>query len=597
MLHSRRARSRLRRRGARGAGIVNPQGQGFALLSLNDLAPVLAFSDALGEALYALDRDWRVAAANEAALRWLGSDAIVGRLYWDLVPGARGTVVETAFRSAMAGRERVDVEAESSVHPGRFARGVAIPLADGLAVSFRDVTEEHSARTERQRQLAESEERLRLATEAASIGTWDVDATTGSRRWSARMRAILGIGEEVTADPKLFSALIDPRDRERVNALYRGAYAGDGEGRYATEFRIRRAGDGAERWISTRGRVFFDGDGRALRAIGAIIDVTERRRAEEALRDSEEMFRGLAEALPQIVWIMRASDGRATYTNQRFLDYHGGPVGAELGERSANLHPDDRAEALATRDASVAAGLPFELDVRVRRHDGQYRWHRMSCVPLARDGEVRSYIGTATDIHDMRVAAEQEQLLIHELNHRVKNTLATVQSIAVQTFRGADGLERAVGGFESRLLALSRAHDVLTRENWEGADLHEIVARAIEPFAENGSERFSIRGPELRLKPKGALALAMALQELATNAAKYGALSSSAGQVQIRWTLERGLMHFCWTERGGPPVAPPLRRGFGSRLIERTLAQDLNGEVAVSFEREGVVCAVAAPLQ
>ena len=137
----------------------------------------------------------------------------------------------------------------------------------------------------------------------------------------------------------------------------------------------------------------------------------------------------------------------------------------------------------------------------------------------------------------------------------------------------------------------------MTRENWEGADLHEIVARAIEPFAENGSERFSIRGPELRLKPKGALALAMALQELATNAAKYGALSSSAGQVQIRWTLERGLMHFCWTERGGPPVAPPLRRGFGSRLIERTLAQDLNGEVAVSFEREGVVCAVAAPLQ
>ena len=151
------------------------QDQGLALLSLNDLAPVLAFSDALGEALYALDREWRVAAANEAALRWLGSDAIVGRLYWDLVPGARGTVVETAFRSAMAGRERVDVEAESSVHPGRFARGVAIPLADGLAVSFRDVTEEHSARTERQHQLPESEERLRLATEAASIGTWDVE--------------------------------------------------------------------------------------------------------------------------------------------------------------------------------------------------------------------------------------------------------------------------------------------------------------------------------------------------------------------------------------------------------------------------------------
>jgi PAS domain S-box-containing protein len=574
------------------------QDQGSALLSLNDLGPILAYSDALGEALFALDREWRIAAGNEQALRYvgLGLEEAIGQVYWDLVPASRDSPFGEAFRTAMRTGEQVELEAESRLRPGRILRGLAIPLSDGLAISLRDVTEAYSADAERQRRLAESEERQRLAIEAASIGTWDVDATTGSRRWSERMRSILGIGEEVAADPKLFSSLIDVRDRERVNALYRGAYEGADEGRYATEFRIRRANDGAERWISTRGRVFFDETGRALRAIGAIIDVTERKRAEEALRDSEELFRSLAEALPQIVWMMRASDGRATYTNRRFLDYHGGPVGSELEQRASNLHPDDRAQALAIRDAAVAAGQPFELDVRVRRHDGQYRWHRMSCVPLVRDGEVRSYIGAATDIHDMRVAAEQEQLLIHELNHRVKNTLATVQSIALQTFRGADSLERAVGGFEARLLALSRAHDVLTRENWEGANLHEIVAVAIEPFAENGSERFSVRGPELRLKPKGALALAMALQELATNAAKYGALSTRAGQVQIHWEVNGRRMYFRWTERGGPPVEPPERRGFGTRLIERTLAQDLNGEVSVSFAREGVVCAVAAPL-
>ena len=567
------------------------------MLSLNDLGPVLAFSDALGEALYALDREWRVAAANEAALRWLGSDAIVGRLYWDLVPGARGTVVETAFRSAMAGRDRVDVEAESSVHPGRFARGVAIPLADGLAVSFRDVTEEHSANTERQRALAESEERLRLATEAASIGTWDVDATTGSRRWSARMRAILGIGEDVTADPKLFSALIDPRDRERVNALYRGAYAGDGEGRYATEFRIRRAGDGAERWISTRGRVFFDGDGRALRAIGAIIDVTERKLAEEALRDSEEMFRGLAEALPQIVWMMRASDGRATYTNQRFLDYHGGPVGAELGERSSNLHPDDRAQALATRDASVAAGLPFELDVRVRRHDGQYRWHRMSCVPLARDGEVRSYIGTATDIHDMRVAAEQEQLLIHELNHRVKNTLATVQSIAVQTFRGAEARRargRRLRGAAPGAVAGARRADPRELGGRRPARDRRPGDRAVR-----GERVGAVLDPRTRAAPEAE----------GRARARDGAAGARHQRRQIGRAVEqrrpgpdpldaRARADAFLLDRARRPAGRAAdRRGFGSRLIERTLAQDLNGEVAVSFEREGVVCAVAAPLQ
>jgi two-component sensor histidine kinase len=205
--------------------------------------------------------------------------------------------------------------------------------------------------------------------------------------------------------------------------------------------------------------------------------------------------------------------------------------------------------------------------------------------------------GVELDITERKRAEERQQLLIHELNHRVKNTLATVQSIAAQTFRKPEDIEEATRRFEARLIALARAHDVLTRENWEAASLAEIVAQAIEPFAVPGVERFVVSGPELRLKPKGALALAMALQELATNAAKYGALSNGSGRVEIRWESEGGRMRLRWTERGGPPVLHPIRRGFGTRLIERTLAQDLDAEVSVSFESEGVVCAVAAPLE
>jgi PAS domain S-box-containing protein len=389
------------------------------LLRLADLPCLVAFHDQLGEVFFALDGDWRIAAANETAIGFVGraDGEIVGRSYWELVPHARGSVLEEAFSRAAASRERVEIEIESRMQPGRTLRSIVVPLEDGLAVSFRDITEERSAEMARQRQLAESEERLRLAAEAAAIGTWDVDVATGSRRWSAQMRAILGIGEEVQADPKLFSALIDPRDRERVNDLYRRIYEGHEGGRYATEFRIRRANDGAERWVATRGRVLFDEEGRAVRALGALIDVTERKRAEEALRDSEELFRNLAEALPQIVWVMRAQDGVASFYNRRFRDYHGEELGPGLDQRSSRIHPDDRARALAIRNQAIAAGVPFQLDARLRRHDGAYRWHRMSCVPLRREDVVHSYIGAATDIHDMRIAEEA----LRESEERLRN--------------------------------------------------------------------------------------------------------------------------------------------------------------------------------
>ncbi|HEX2552142.1 MAG TPA: HWE histidine kinase domain-containing protein [Microvirga sp.] len=194
------------------------------------------------------------------------------------------------------------------------------------------------------------------------------------------------------------------------------------------------------------------------------------------------------------------------------------------------------------------------------------------------------------------------RLLINELNHRVKNTLATVQSIASQTLRNAPSTQAARQALEERLLALSRVHDVLTRESWEGAGLAEIVAQAVAPFRQQREDRVETRGPEVWLSPRMALAIAMALQELATNAVKYGALSNDAGTIAVTWSLEEGgagegwRLRLEWRERGGPPVSSPDRRGFGTRLIERSLAQDLGGRVEISFAPEGVVCVVDAPV-
>jgi two-component sensor histidine kinase len=194
-------------------------------------------------------------------------------------------------------------------------------------------------------------------------------------------------------------------------------------------------------------------------------------------------------------------------------------------------------------------------------------------------------------------AEEQRAVLISELNHRVKNTLATVQSLAFQTFRGRQNGVEACDIFQARLMALAHAHDVLTGQNWSGADLAEVVQRILGPFQpEDG--RITIDGPKVRVGPKQALAIGMALHELATNASKHGALSSDTGRIRLSWqmsTQNPDHIQIVWTETGGPVVTPPERRGFGSRLIEEHLADDLHGEARLNFLRDGVVAEIRFP--
>jgi two-component sensor histidine kinase len=220
---------------------------------------------------------------------------------------------------------------------------------------------------------------------------------------------------------------------------------------------------------------------------------------------------------------------------------------------------------------------------------------------------LRSYanlLGAAIErlrvVHELRAAVKEKDLLIGELNHRVKNTLATVQSIASQTMRNASTLDHASSAIESRLLALSQVHNVLTDRSWAHVALHDIVAQAVEPYRSRGESRIHVQGPSVQVPPGMALPLAMALQELATNAVKYGALSNGTGQIRVHWTLngtgEPQRLHLMWEETEGPHVEKPARRGFGTRLIERSLAQELDGTVRIEFSPTGVVCSVDAPI-
>jgi two-component sensor histidine kinase len=220
---------------------------------------------------------------------------------------------------------------------------------------------------------------------------------------------------------------------------------------------------------------------------------------------------------------------------------------------------------------------------------------------------LRSYanlLGAAIErlriVEELRAAVKEKDLLIGELNHRVKNTLATVQSIASQTLRNASTINHASSAIESRLIALSHVHNVLTDRSWAHVGLHDIVGQALEPYRSRGECRITIEGERLQIAPRMALALSMALQELATNAVKYGALSNGVGQISVEWTVSGEApsrrLHLTWQEVEGPPVSTPKRRGFGTRLIERSLAQDLGGDVRIEFAPQGVVCSVDAPL-
>jgi len=213
---------------------------------------------------------------------------------------------------------------------------------------------------------------------------------------------------------------------------------------------------------------------------------------------------------------------------------------------------------------------------------------------------VRLHRDMARELEERRRVEERQKLLLNELNHRVKNTLATVQSIAYQTQRSARSPAAFREAFEARLMALSQTHNLLTEQGWQGADLTEVLQAEFEPY-DTASGRFIFEGgPALRLSPKAAVAVGMAAHELVTNAAKYGALSNARGSVGVRWSVSDGsdpILTFQWTERDGPSVVVPQHRGFGRRLLEQGLANELSGQVQITYDPDGLRCVMRLPLR
>jgi len=291
------------------------------------------------------------------------------------------------------------------------------------------------------------------------------------------------------------------------------------------------------------------------------------------------------------------------FANDAFLRLSGYDRDEVLGQAFSFLMArSDNQDARAQVQKAFAGDCGGHFEMRHRRKDGSLFWAGVATCPVPdAAGRVVQHFVSFVDLTDHMREAEHLRFLLDELNHRTQNTLATVQAIAVQTLRGVAD-ESVVEAFEGRILALSKAHSLLGRNNWDAVTLRDVLERILEPFGLDGqrSERLSLTGEKVPLTPQAALSLAMAFHELATNAVEHGALAGGTGRVDVGWRIEgsppRERMLLRWAESGGPAVAPPGPRGFGLHLIEGGLAQDLDGDVHVAIEPAGLVCRIAMPL-
>lgn len=314
------------------------------------------------------------------------------------------------------------------------------------------------------------------------------------------------------------------------------------------------------------------------------------------------LYEAVLQATPDLIYVFDLQH-RFIYANDALLTMWGMTAEQALGKTCLELgyEPWHAAMHDAEIEQVIATGQPVRGDVPFRHTTLGVRIYDYIFTPVfGPDGHVEAVAGSTRDVTDRKQHEQHMRLLVNELNHRVKNTLALVQSMTAQTLRGSHDAHDAQERIESRLMALSDAHDILTRQNWKGAGVEDIVRAAVAPYQQDDIERFSFEGPVVVLDPRRAVALAMALHELCTNAIKYGALSVSGGRVGFHWTCEqvehRLTLTLSWQESGGPPVHAPSGRGFGSRLIERGLKHDLGGESQLFFEAGGVRCRIVMPL-
>ncbi|HEY8565141.1 MAG TPA: PAS domain S-box protein [Beijerinckiaceae bacterium] len=503
-----------------------------------------------------------------------------------------------------AARQRADRSAsaaQAEVPP----RATAAALNAALTRANEDLAQSRA-------RLQASEDRYRAILESATdYAIFTTDLTGHVTSWNTGAERVLGWPADAIMGQD-GAVIFTPEDRD----------AGAPDQERQTALALGRAVD--ERWHVKRDGTRFWGqgvltplrDGSLQGFLKILRDRTDRRRIEERLRESEARFRHMADSAPALIW-MTDEEGRVTFANMHYDHIFGRPAAEMLGEGwRAIVVPEDVAAFEAAFLSAFAAREPFRAEVRVRDRAGEVRWLR--CEGVARLDDAHrflGYTGCNVDITQAKRAEAQREVMTRELHHRVKNTLATVQAIANATARQANSLDAFRASFTDRLVSLAKTHTLLMEHNWVSIPLLDLLTGELQPYEvlqDSGAVRVHLSGDPpagVDLPSDTALALGLTVHELATNAAKYGALSVATGRLIVTWTLRhssvgegtaaRGrLLELTWLERGGPPItAPPERKGFGSQLMRRMLTDAARGgSVDLAFEPEGLRATLVLPV-
>jgi PAS domain S-box-containing protein len=554
-----------------------------------------ALLEALPVAVYATDAAGRITFYNEAAVglwgcrperdtaRWCGS--------WRL------------YRPDGTPLPHDECPMAISLQEGRPVRGVeaVAERPDGTRVSFlpyptplRDASGALIGAVNMLLDLSERKAFEKAGAYLAAIVESSDDAIVGKTldgivtSWNPGAELLFGYSAEEIIGRSI--AVLFPPDRLGEESLILDRIRqGERVAHYET---VRRRKDGREIDISVTISPVRDAAGRIAGASKIARDISARKRIQDALRHSEERYRGLAEAIAAVVWTTDAQGQIADMPQWRALTGQSFEEVRGWGWLDA-IHPDDRALTREVWTRAVKMRIPCETEYRVRMAGGEYRWFNARGVPiLGDDGTVLEWVGVCIDITRRKRAEEKTDLLAREVNHRANNLLTIINAMMRQT--RADTVAELVMAMQGRISALARVQTRLARDQWDRTDLQKLVGEELAPFGKDVAGRFRISGPPVPLSADAAQALAIVIHELATNAVKYGALSRSAGRIAVDWAQSGDRLVLSWKETGGPPVSVPSREGFGTRAIS-LLAQQLEGKVQTAWPCEGLACQLTIP--
>jgi PAS domain S-box-containing protein len=556
--------------------------------SIADTAPMLVWLSGPDKLCHFFNKAW-LDFTGRSLEQELGNGWVDG-----VHPQDMNGALET-YTTAFDAREVFEMEYRLRHHTGQyrwiFDRGVPRFDANGIFEGYIGSVIDVHERKQVEKALRENEERFRNMADNISQLAWTCDRLGNVTWYNKRWLEYTGLTFEQMKDWG-WKQVHHPEHVDRVVAsVTRSRETGEP---WEDTFPLRGS-DGRYRWFLSRAAPIRDDTGKVVRWFGTNTDITEQLEAEQALRESEARFRNMADHAPVMIWVTEA-DGACSFLSQSWYDFTGETAETGLGfDWFEAAHPDDRESAYRIFIEANSKRETFRLEYRLRRRDGEYRWVIDAAAPrFSETGEFLGFIGSVIDITERKRAEETQRLLVGELNHRVKNTLASVQAIIQHTLRQTQDPREFASAFAGRIQSMARVHYMLSTATWQGADLRGLIRDQLlhGPVDET---RITAWGPTVRLEPQLALHMALMLHELGTNANKYGALSLPGGRVAIGWTVEDAWLHLRWEERGGPAVRAPTKRGFGTSLIEQSTKGE-GGSARMSVEAEGVTWEVKLPL-